>query len=317
MKLFWQVLCWEVKVIDREGSDVAFIVGSPRSGTTWLQQLIASHPRVKTGPESYIFDRYIGSQLKSWQRETEAAKERGFGVGMVHYLSQDEFKAYLTDYLLALFGAMTKDLGPGEVFVEKTPEHALFLPEILTLLPKSKIIHIVRDPREVVASIMHLGEIGSWGSSNPRTATRIWLQHVERVGRSAKGLDGTQFHELKYEALLSSTVEELAKIFSFLGIESDRATVERVVERSNVGGDALVRPKGWKEKVPAVQRSRDRRSTQGKERRNLSTVERYWVWREARVKMSEYGYTWPDARKNEFFDLFVTPVASVYRALSR
>lgn len=42
------------------GENIVFIVGSPRSGTTWLQRLLATHPQIKTGQESRIFE-YVGA----------------------------------------------------------------------------------------------------------------------------------------------------------------------------------------------------------------------------------------------------------------
>ncbi|MBI3001835.1 MAG: sulfotransferase, partial [Deltaproteobacteria bacterium] len=39
------------------------IVGCPRSGTTWLQRLLASHPKIITGQESHVFDNYVGPQM--------------------------------------------------------------------------------------------------------------------------------------------------------------------------------------------------------------------------------------------------------------
>ena len=40
--------------------DLLFIVGSPRSGTTWLQLLLAGHPEVATRGETHLFEHFVG-----------------------------------------------------------------------------------------------------------------------------------------------------------------------------------------------------------------------------------------------------------------
>src|SRR5205085_953700 len=56
---------------DYAGANLLFVVGCPRSGTTWIQRLLATHPCVRTGQESDLFDLYIGPQLRTWQHELE------------------------------------------------------------------------------------------------------------------------------------------------------------------------------------------------------------------------------------------------------
>ena len=70
------------------GHNMVFIVGAPRSGTTWLQRLLATHPRIRTGQESKLFRWYIAPQLRMWAMETtrernrETANGRG-GTGLL------------------------------------------------------------------------------------------------------------------------------------------------------------------------------------------------------------------------------------------
>src|SRR5258708_16130926 len=59
----------EMLTPEYSGSDMVFVVGCPRSGTTWVQRLLATHPRIRTGQESDVFDQYIGPQLRAWEQE--------------------------------------------------------------------------------------------------------------------------------------------------------------------------------------------------------------------------------------------------------
>ena len=82
------------------GHNMVFIVGAPRSGTTWLQRLLATHPRIRTGQESKLFRWYIAPQLRMWAMETtrernrETANGRG-GTGLSCYFREEEFGSVL------------------------------------------------------------------------------------------------------------------------------------------------------------------------------------------------------------------------------
>ncbi len=154
---------------------MVFIVGAPRSGTTWLQRLLATHPRVRTGQESKLFRWYIAPQLRMWTMETtreqnpETANGRG-GTGLSCYFREEEFISVLKRYLWLLMQPMIGSLRSDELFVEKTPSHAFCIGEIKRLLPQSRIIHILRDPRDVVASLLAVSR--SWGAAwAPKRAT--------------------------------------------------------------------------------------------------------------------------------------------------
>src|SRR5487761_98720 len=97
------------------GNNIIFIVGCPRSGTTWLQQLLASYPKAKTGPESYLFSWFIGPQLRAWRREM--GREVFAGVGLGGYFREDEFLRNLKLYMSVLMQPMIGSLKPGEVFI--------------------------------------------------------------------------------------------------------------------------------------------------------------------------------------------------------
>src|SRR2546423_15469034 len=97
------------------------VVGCPRSGTTWVQRLLASHPQVRTGQESDLFDLCVGPQLQAWRRELDGGSSGRGGVGLGCYFREDEFVPILKRYALDLLRPMVGGLQPGEVFVEKTP----------------------------------------------------------------------------------------------------------------------------------------------------------------------------------------------------
>ena len=113
---------------------VAFIVGSPRSGTTILQEILGIHPQIGHFYEPY----YI------WYFHVKDQTTDYIPGGAI---SQKETKWIRNKFIL--FGKLL-----GKNFVlDKLPEHSFNLPILTKVFPNAKIIHIIRDGRDVVLSI--------------------------------------------------------------------------------------------------------------------------------------------------------------------
>ena len=285
------------------GHNMVFIVGAPRSGTTWLQRLLATHPRVRTGQESKLFRWYIAPQLRMWTMETtrernpETANGRG-GTGLSCYFREEEFISVLKHYLWLLMQPMIGPLGSGELFVEKTPSHAFCIGEIKRLLPQSRIIHILRDPRDVVASLLAVSR--SWGAAwAPKRATAaaaLWADHVTAVRSVARGLPAREFHEVTYERLSETPEDTLTRVCEFLELDWHADDVHRAVEANRphrgcataipLYGEVAQRVGGFVREPEGFVRS----ATPGAWRTELSLVQKVAVWRVCRGLMRDLGY---------------------------
>jgi hypothetical protein len=286
---------------DYDGSDLIFLIGCARSGTTWLQRLLAAHPAVRTGQESYLFGSYLGPQLRVWAKHQ---RDRGRGaVGMPCYFTEDEFREQLKRYTLTLLQPMVGELQPGELFLEKTPRHALYVAEILTLLPNSRFVLLTRDARDVVASMLQAAQ--SWGSEwAPRSvdaAAKKWVQFQKAAVKARGLLSSDQLLDVRYEALLADTAGELEKVIRFLALEWSAEARRQAIQantadqirkgggsRIPLTGDAALRlgnavsePEGF-----------IRRAGAGAWRRDLNPWQRWRVWRIARQAMAAEGYPW-------------------------
>lgn len=125
---------------------LTFIVigGAPRSGTTLVQNILDSHPLVYGGPEFGKLPEIINLK-RSIHLDIE--------VGTIsNYLTQKEINESIKQLIVNLFTpvAIKKNVS---IISEKTPKNALYLNEILELLPTSIGIHVVRDPRAVLVSM--------------------------------------------------------------------------------------------------------------------------------------------------------------------
>lgn len=216
------------------GHNLVFVVGSPRSGTTWIQRLLVSHPRIKTGTESDLFDMFIGPQLRAWDELLEYSTVKGGRlVGLPGYMEAEAFKSALTSYLRMLMKPMLADLEPHELFVEKTPGHALWIAEVVAMLPSCRFIHIIRDPRDVVASMMAAS--GSWSNlpGDARSAVEIWMQHIKSAMHHGRRLPKRQYLEIRYEDMLNDPIEGLSTLRDYLGIDWAHKDIVVAVEQNS------------------------------------------------------------------------------------
>ncbi len=109
-----------------------FVVGMPRSGTSLVEQILASHPSVFGAGELTA----IGGLARPYLKRRDGLPVWSWGDS-VHDMAD----------LGARYVAETRTLAPtADRIVDKMPQNFLFLGFIATILPKAKVIHIGRDP---------------------------------------------------------------------------------------------------------------------------------------------------------------------------
>ena len=280
----------ESDVGELTGENLVFIIGCPRSGTTWLQRLLATHPQVKTGQESRVFE-YIDAQSRLWRQDLASVAIGRGGVGLACYFTGQEFLAVQKQYLRLLLAPMLDELKPGQVFLEKTPSHALFVPEIIKFLPQAKFIHVVRDPRDVAASLLAASR--SWGRKwAPRKAgkaVRRWWQHVSAA--QAAALPETQYQEIRYEILHREPATVLRSLSQFLKLSWEDNEILSAIEanmaeelRQGRGTSIPLGGEHGKNSHGTVQEPEGfvRKARPGVWRKDLTRLERWRVWWELR-----------------------------------
>jgi hypothetical protein len=285
---------------DYDGANLVFVVGCPRSGTTWVQRLLASHPCIRTGQESDLFDMYVGPLLRTWQSELRADSSGRGGVGLGCYFTDAEFREALQSFLRRLLQPMLGGLQPGELFLEKTPSHVLFVPEIRTLLPRARFVHVLRDARDTVASLLSASRTWGrlWAPRRAAHAARTWVTHVEAGRAAQRALPDEQFFEVRYEALHADGFDVVRALSDWLGVNWSDADVCAALERNSpdaarAGGGTPI-PLGGIFAGGVVREPEGfiRQARAGAWRHDLSLADKLAVWRVAHATMARAGYAW-------------------------
>lgn len=187
-----------------------FIGGAPRSGTTLLRAMIDMHPHICCGPELRAIP-----ALAHLSAQTRMAAA---GVLEAQYgTSTDDLNAAFAEMISAFLAPIRRRAGKARV-AEKTPANVLHFPELRRLFPKAPLISIVRDGRDVVASLLGMDWKAPDGArmeitTDPPAAARLWRASVE--GADAMRGDPL-FHEMRYEALVADPEGALRTLLEFL-----------------------------------------------------------------------------------------------------
>jgi Sulfotransferase family len=203
-----------------------FLVGCPRSGTTWLQLLLSQHPAVSSCLETHLFSSFLAPMSSAWNRHRNSRQ----GVGLHAVLSEEEFTILLKNFAVYVLDK----IGDGPVILEKTPNHIRVADLVLRVVPDAWIVHMIRDPRAVASSLMAAGR--SWGSNwAPRSAAagaRLWAADVS-AGRDIRNKTD-RYLEVRYEDLLANGDINLRRIFSWLELEADLNLCRQAIDACRI-----------------------------------------------------------------------------------
>jgi len=208
-----------------------FIVGAPRSGTTLLRILLNRHHSIALCDETYYF--YLVYTRRRSFGDLKDIKLRRLLVD--RYLATNRIgnlgldPTFLTETLMqegntyesffqSLMRCYAREKGKTR-FGEKTPHHALFSETLCEWYPECKLIHLVRDPRDVVASLLRM----PWGSRSVLANARTWLTCTMGADRCSRS---NNYKRIYYENLVSQPERELKEICDFLGEEYEPSMLD-------------------------------------------------------------------------------------------
>lgn len=220
------------KTIEEIADSPVLLVGAPRSGTSWLQNMLLSHPACCGGQESHLL-----ASMAHLQRDFE--RKAGFTRphGVAAYLTRTEFINALRDMWRTTFrGTIEQSPGAG-VLIEKTPDHALHLDLAREILPHCKVIHLVRDSRSVMASLIRASrsEWGrDWAPGSVDSAAARWIECVESAEAEGRMLGPDRFMRVHYEELHRNPLATIGRILDFIRIQADRSLINTMIEGQSI-----------------------------------------------------------------------------------
>lgn len=210
-------------------SDPIFIVGCGRSGTTLLRLMLNKHSKIAIPEETWYYTKldknkeyFISKEKENW---ASLISDWIFENSRIHFpdLQKEKLRSYLEG--LDIHNEWNKVVASLNILFslqeekprwgDKTPGYVIHLPLIKSLYPSAKIIHIIRDGRDVIPSLLKHWNVGPQTNSFIETAL-YWKKHVSKGMEDGPKYFGKNYIEIKYEDLILDTEKELKKICSFI-----------------------------------------------------------------------------------------------------
>lgn len=256
--------------------NMIWIFGSGRSGSTWLRSMMSEMTGHRVWEEPMV-----GLLFGEFYEKAQAGhlNTANFIMGEP---TRRGWSQSIRNFTLDGAGYANPGLSPEEYLVIKEPNGSTGAPLLMEALPESRMIFLVRDPRDVVASSLDAAREGSWlytskdkggwkknsmADNRPdafvqRRAER-YLQQAGRAWEAYKVHKGTKVL-VRYEDLRSDTLGTMKRIYETLGIPSWAQELEKAVEKhawENIPEDQKgegkfyrkASPGGWREDLTPKQ----------------------------------------------------------------
>ncbi|MEB3226013.1 MAG: alpha/beta fold hydrolase, partial [Synechococcus sp.] len=234
---------WQ-KPKQKNPNPIAFILSSPRSGSTLLRVMLAGHPALYSPPELHLLP---------FETMGDRQKELGLshlGEGLQRALmdleklsateSQKKVDQWVTENksIADIYAYLQQQTGE-RLLIDKSPSygsdrHILNHSEIL--FDKAKYIHLIRHPYAVIESFARLRMDKLLGAEqqNPYAlAESIWTESNQNIVELGNRVNANQYLQVIYEDLVRDPRAVLTQICAFLEVEFAEALLDPY------GGDRL------------------------------------------------------------------------------
>ena len=229
----------------RESIDPArmvWIFGSGRSGSTWLRSMMGELEDAGVWEEPMVgrlFGEFYSRAPKDNLRSADFIMGDPIRKGWIRSVRN-----------FVLDGALYSNprLRSGEYLIIKEPNGSVGAPLLMEALPESRMILLVRDPRDVIASVLDAATEGGWlyesrgGRTNAsrrsdrrpnsfvRERANVYRRGVESAWRAYDAHEGPKVL-VRYEDLRADTIDEMRRIYAVLGIAAEDEDLRRAVEK--------------------------------------------------------------------------------------
>jgi len=216
---------------------VFFVAGLPRSGTTWLQQMLNAHPQVLCLGESHFMNDIVPdiyTVLMDYTRKRISGKKT-WAPGV-----QGPRPEHMGPIFHAAFAALAaanlgdKDVSKLVVIGEKNPDNLFHAQRVWRVYPDARMIHIIRDPRD--------GAVSGYARFRQRLADDLkrpdyvkayatdWMARILAVRKHSLG---RAYLEIRYEDLHADTMARATNLFRFIGVDPVETEIQAAIDAAS------------------------------------------------------------------------------------
>ena len=222
--------------------DVVWIFGAGRTGSTWLSRMMG-----EIEGHSVWFEPGVG-ELFGYLYYTRSVEGQHKSFHFILGRDRETWLGSMRSFILGEAGARFPEVAAGAgTLVVKEPHGSIGAPLLMEALPESRMILLVRDPRDVAASYLDAYRRGGWehekiqgrgkaslADERPdefvRETARTYVRYVGNARRAYEAHNGRKTF-VRYEDLRADTLGTMKRIYSELGIEVDERMLAGAVEK--------------------------------------------------------------------------------------
>jgi len=201
------------------GSNLVFLLSSPRAGSTLLSAILGRHSRILCPAEPW-FLLSLHSLYHGTCTGIAAYDQRLADIGLRELVREDEFLSAARAFAASLYGSRLAATGRS-VFVDKTPRYYHVLPFLAAVFPRARMIWLKRSPLDVAGSYKT-----SWGVPAGNLSGRDLSPDAFDLTLGLTNLgswfDGSPGRlEISYEELVVEPDAAVGRILGFLGLDAE------------------------------------------------------------------------------------------------
>ena len=213
-----------------QARDPIFIVGLPRSGSTLIEQILASHSQIEGTMELRVLPYLVGRigargaiQYRTGQSHPALATDTQAPYPeCLRNLNVDDLKILGEEYLER---ARIHRVQGRPFFIDKMPDNFAHIGLIQLMLPNAKIIDARRHPMACCfSSFKHYFPLGKDFSYSQSDLGRYYSDYVQLMAHFDKVLPG-RIHRVFYEHMIDDTEGEIRRLFDYLELPFEEKTL--------------------------------------------------------------------------------------------
>ena len=211
--------------------NVVWIFGAGRSGSTWLASMMG-----ELEGQHVWFEPWVGALFDPHHLRLEERRGRHF-ILSPHY--KKTWLRSIKNFVLDGANARFPEITGREYLVAKEPGGSVGAVLLAEALPESRMVLLVRDPRDYTASWVDAHKEGGWrsGGEGPEDSTKrtakVAQRYLHHVGEAKRAYDAHVGRKvlIRYEELRADALGAMRRLYSELEIAVDEGELARVVDK--------------------------------------------------------------------------------------
>jgi hypothetical protein len=212
-------------------SNLIFLISQPRSGSSMLQQLLNTHPRIYSIPEPWFMLPLVYT-IKYPGVEADY-NSRFAKINFTDYLERfsdgkKQYNQLLRSVALKLYSLAFEGKEEKKYFLDKTPRYYHIIDELIDLFPEAKFILLMRNPLAVFASILDYNFKGDFIQLFEKDRLCDLIDAPHRIA-SAKKKYLNKIFFVNYENIINNTQSILIDMYNYLELSPVHDTIKYTI----------------------------------------------------------------------------------------